>query len=94
MKNDDLSREINLHGWKASKLPTWGSSKVEEGAEILSLLTDLARYEPALNRWYEVDCLSAITLYIRECMALIPSELKDIDWRCLGPLMSNSLKLR
>ena len=79
MKSDDLSREINFHGWQPSKLPTWDSSKVEEGAEILSLLTDLARYELALNRWYEVDCLSAITLYIRECMALIPSELKDSD---------------
>ena len=25
----------------------------------------------------QANCLSAITLYIRECMALIPSELKD-----------------
>lgn len=71
-----LSHETNVHDIQASKVPRLDSRKVDEGAEVLSLLADLARYEPALSKWFEVQCLGAITLYIRECMSLIPSEIK------------------
>ena len=73
----NLSPEISGRGWKPSKLPSWDSNKVKEGAEILSLLADLPRHEQALNQWFKVQCLAAMTLYIRECINLIPSNLKD-----------------
>ena len=74
---NDLSREVDNGSRQLSKLPSWDSSKVKEGAEILSLFADFARYEPALHRWYDVQCLDAVALYIRECMVLIPPELQD-----------------
>ena len=72
-----LNSEITVRGWQPSKLPSWDSSKVKEGAEILSLLADLPRHEETLNQWFKVQCLAAMTLYIRECINLIPSNLKD-----------------
>ncbi|CAD6589419.1 MAG: hypothetical protein ASARMPRED_004039 [Alectoria sarmentosa] len=76
IEDNALSREIKNRGSQPSKLPSWDSSKVMEGAEILSLLAGLSRYEPALNRWYKVQCITTITYYIRECIALVPPELK------------------
>lgn len=77
IQDDKLSREVNVRGWQPSKLPSWDSSEVKEGAEVLSLLADLSRYEPALSQWCEVQCLSTLTLYVRQCIALIPSDIKD-----------------
>ena len=80
MITDDnkLRREINIRGWQPSKPLGWDASKVKEGAEVLSLLLDLSRYAPALTPWYKVQCLGAINFYLRECIALLPSTLKDI----------------
>lgn len=75
--DNKLSQEIGNRVWQPFKLPSWDSSKVKEGAEVLSLLADLPRYEPSLNRWFEIQFLAAITSYIRECIALIPPDLKD-----------------
>ena len=41
-----------------------------EGAESLRLLADLVRYESALMRNCESQHLAAVTLYIRDCIAL------------------------
>lgn len=76
-EDNKLNREINIRGWQLSKLPSWDSSKVKEGAEVLSLLSDLSSYETVLSRWYKVQCFGAITLCIGECITLIPSFLKD-----------------
>lgn len=81
IENNKLSGEIDTRGWQPTKLPCWDSSKVTEGAEVLSLLANLSRYEPTLNRWFEVQCLAAITFYIRECIARIPPDLKDSQGR-------------
>lgn len=75
--DNKLNRDINIRGSQPSKLPNWDSGKVKEGAEVLSLLADLSRFEPALSRWCEVQCLATIALYIRQCIALIPSEIKE-----------------
>lgn len=77
IKDNKSSREMNISGWQPSKLPSWDSNKVKEGAGILSLLPELSRHEPALNQWYKVQTLATITLYIRECIALIPSDSND-----------------
>ncbi|CAF9923130.1 hypothetical protein IMSHALPRED_005859 [Imshaugia aleurites] len=58
-------------------MPSWSSSKVKEGAEILSLLADLPKYEPVLNQWFKVQCMTATVVYLRECIALIPPDLKE-----------------
>ena len=76
IEDNNLSHETNNRGSQPSKLPSWDSSKVMEGAEILTLLAGLSRYEAALNQWYKVQCLATITHYIRECIALVPPELK------------------
>ena len=75
--NKKLNVEVDIRDWQPSKLPSWDFGKVEEGAKILSLLADLSRYEPALSRWCEVQCLATITIYIRQCIVLIPPEIKE-----------------
>ena len=77
-EDSKLTHEDSARGWLPSKLPSWDSNAVNEGAEILSLLANLSRHEQALKRC-EVLCLSAVTLYIRECIALIPRDLKFGD---------------
>ena len=81
MEHNKSNGEVNHRGWQPPKLPGWDSSKVKEGAEVLSLLANLSRYEPTMNRWFEVQCLAAITFYIRECIALVPPDLKDSQCR-------------
>lgn len=79
IKIDDhrLCREISERDWQPSRMPSWSSSKVKEGAEILSLLADLPKYEPVLNQWFKVQCMTATVVYLRECIALIPPDLKE-----------------
>ena len=84
IENNKLRGEIDNRAWQPAKLPCWDSSKVTEGAEVLSLLANLSRYEPTLNRWYEVQCLAAITFYIRECVAQIPPDLKLSQGRSMS----------
>ena len=81
IESNKSSGEVDTRGLQQSKLPCWDSSKVTEGAQVLSLLANLSRYKSTLNRWYEVQCLAAINFYIRECIALIPPDLKDSQGR-------------
>ena len=86
----ELSNEINVRGWKSSVPPSWDSGKIKEGAEVLSLLADLSKHKSILNRRDEL-CLSDYTHYISDCIALIPSTLKDSHghpW-CLTTLSHN-----
>ena len=89
-ENGKLSREINIRGWQSSVPPSWDSGRIKEGAEVLSLLADLSKYKSILNRRHEM-CLSASSLYIRDCIALIPSTLKDSHGQlwCLTTLSRN-----
>lgn len=73
----ELSREIKNHRGQTYELPSWDSSKVKEGAEVLSLLADLPKYDPILNKWFKVQYLATMTLYVRECISLIPSTIED-----------------
>lgn len=81
MENNKSNGEVNHGDWQPPTLPGWDSSRVKEGAEVLSLLANLSRYEATMNRWFEVQCLAAITIYIRECIALLPLDLKDSQGR-------------
>lgn len=76
IESGTFSREMNLHGWQPPKMPSWDSNKVNEGAEVLALLAGLQKYKPALNLW-SIQCLATITPYVRECIDLTPSDLKD-----------------
>ena len=89
-ENGKLSREIDIRGWQSSVPPSWDSGRIKEGAEVLSLLADLSKYKSILNRRHEM-CLSASSLYIRDCIALIPSTLKDSHGQpwCMTTLSRN-----
>ena len=85
-----LSNEINVRGWQSSVPPRWDSGKIKEGAEVLLLLADLSKHKSILNR-RDAMCLSDYTHYISDCIALIPSTLKDShgQQRCLTTLSHN-----
>ena len=43
-------------------------AKFQEGADILTLLSDLKRHEAALTRWYKVQHLAALLPFLGECI--------------------------
>lgn len=76
LKEKDANREINIRGWQSPNLPSWDSAKLREGIEVLELLRDLEMYEPALQRWYQVEHSFPTVTFARECIALLPPDLK------------------
>ena len=89
-EDGNLSNEINVRGWQSSVPPSWDADRIKEGAEVLSLLADLSKYKSISNRQDEM-CLSDYTHYISDCIALIPSTLKDSHGQpwCLTALSHN-----
>ena len=43
-------------------------ARLQEGADVLDLLSDLRRYEVALTRWYKVQCLAALLPFVADCI--------------------------
>ena len=46
-------------------------AKFQEGSEVLTLLSDLKKYEVALTRWYKVQCLASVVPFVSECINMI-----------------------
>jgi len=76
LRNRDENREINIRGWRLPKLRSWDSCDILEGVAVLELLVDLEVYEPALQRWYQVEGLYSTIPFARQCIALVPRILK------------------
>ena len=62
-------------------------ARLQEGADVLSLLPDLKRYELALNRWYKTQCLAAFWPLTAHCISTVIQ-----TWSATPP--SNALLLR
>ena len=46
-------------------------SILQEGADVLNLLSDIEMYQPGLSRWYKVQCIATLTPFVAACTNMV-----------------------
>lgn len=78
-KSKKVDSRLNVRGSESLNMPDPDSAKIMEGAQVLSLLADMPKYAPGLERWYKVERLAAIVPFIRDCIKTVALTLETSE---------------
>ena len=76
-KESPENNEAEIEGWQNPRLLSLDSSKIKEGAAVLSQLAEIPKYTQALVHFYMISTLGCVAPYIHDCINLLPSILTN-----------------
>ena len=81
LKEQEKSPEVDYYDRNSLRLPRYGPTKIQEGAEVLSRLGEMSIYGPVLTKRYALQSLEALAPFVPDCIALIPENFAE---KCRG----------